>query len=134
MTLALSLALSIWFSTNAEGLLENTQPGVFFVTPKEGAKLESPVEVRFATHGLEVHPAGRNIPGTGHFLLVIDSRALKEGESAPKTNSYREFLLGETSTLLELSKGPHTLILQAMNGAGVALSPRWTKSIRISVQ
>src|ERR1700744_4495815 len=55
---------------------------VFIISPKSGAKVTSPVTIKFGHKGLDVAPAGDKPPNTGHFHLLID-QALPADLSVP---------------------------------------------------
>ena len=46
---------------------------VYFISPMNGAKVTSPVTVRFGLRGMGIAPAGVTNPNTGHHHLIIDS-------------------------------------------------------------
>jgi hypothetical protein len=46
---------------------------VYIVSPKNGAKVKSPVTVVFGLKGMGVAPAGIKFDNTGHHHLLIDS-------------------------------------------------------------
>jgi hypothetical protein len=48
---------------------------VYIVSPKDGAKVKSPVTVVFGLKGMGVAPAGIKFDNTGHHHLLVDSDA-----------------------------------------------------------
>src|SRR6188508_298323 len=48
---------------------------VYIVSPKDGAKVKSPVTVVFGLKGMGIAPAGIKFDNTGHHHLVIDGAA-----------------------------------------------------------
>ncbi len=56
---------------------------VFFVEPKDGATVTSPVHVKFGVEGMQVAPAGTTTENTGHHHLLIDGRPAAEGPGHP---------------------------------------------------
>ena len=46
---------------------------VYIVSPKDGAKVKSPVTVVFGLKGMGIAPAGIKLDNTGHHHLLIDS-------------------------------------------------------------
>ena len=48
---------------------------VYIVSPKNGAKVKSPVTVVFGLKGMGIAPAGIKFDNTGHHHLLIDSDA-----------------------------------------------------------
>ena len=60
---------------------------VFFVEPKDGATVTSPVHVKFGVEGMKVAPAGTMTENTGHHHLLIDGgRCRRARSSRPTTN------------------------------------------------
>ena len=87
------------------------QARVYFITPKNGEKLKSPVVVRFGLEGMGVAPAGVEKPDTGHHHLIVDAELPPAGLPVPKSYHYLHFGGGQTETRLELAPGQHTLQL-----------------------
>jgi hypothetical protein len=85
---------------------------VYFVSPANGAVVESPVTVRFGLSNMGVAPAGVNVEGTGHHHLLIDVETLPDlTTSMPSSEQLRHFGKGQTEVQLELSPGVHSLQL-----------------------
>ncbi len=84
---------------------------VYFITPKSGEKLKSPVVVRFGLEQMGVAPAGVAQPHTGHHHLIIDAELPPAALPVPKSEHYLHFGGGQTEISLELPPGPHTLQL-----------------------
>lgn len=84
---------------------------VYFITPKNGEKLKSPVVVRFGLEQMGVAPAGVDKPDTGHHHLIVDADLPPASLPVPKSDHYLHFGGGQTETSLELAPGKHTLQL-----------------------
>ncbi len=84
---------------------------VYFITPKAGESLKSPVVVRFGLEGMGVAPAGVAQPNTGHHHLIIDAELPPADLPVPKSDEYLHFGGGQTEISLELAPGKHTLQL-----------------------
>lgn len=84
---------------------------VYFISPKAGESLRSPVVVRFGLAQMGVAPAGVEKPDTGHHHLIVDSELPPAGLPIPKTDHFQHFGNGQTETTLELAPGKHTLQL-----------------------
>jgi hypothetical protein len=93
---------------------EPSPPGaeVYIVSPKDGAKVTSPVTVVFGLKGMGVAPAGIKFDNTGHHHLLIDSD-LPADMSQPLAANEKSvhFGKGQTETSLTLPPGKHTLQL-----------------------
>ena len=85
---------------------------VYFLSPKDGETVSSPVTVRFGLKGMGVAPAGVNTPNTGHHHLLVDLATLPDFNAAlPVTDNIKHFGAGQTETELTLPPGKHTLQL-----------------------
>ena len=61
----------------------HAQARVYFIEPKDGATVTSPVHVKFGVDGMSIAPAGTMTDGTGHHHLLIDGKALPKGTVIP---------------------------------------------------
>jgi hypothetical protein len=101
----------------AEGLPRTSAPAdaeAYIQSPADGARVSSPVLVRFGLRGMGVSPAGLQTPiaNTGHHHLLIDVDSLPPMNlPLPATDNIRHFGAGQTETELELPPGEHTLQL-----------------------
>ncbi len=94
---------------------------VFFVEPKDGASVKSPVHLVFGAEGIEVSavPAGEVTeprPNVVHHHLGVEQDCLPPGQEIVKgTPSWVHFGKGDAVFDLQLTPGPHKLSLQAGN-------------------
>tara|TARA_B100001093_G_C26806175_1_gene1005579 strand:+ start:164 stop:559 length:396 start_codon:yes stop_codon:yes gene_type:complete len=101
------LSLTIIFSISAVASAE-----VFIISPKNGEKVSSPVEVIFGLKGMGIAPAGVNFPNSGHHHLLINLNELPDLKSGiPADANHLHFGKGQTQALIELVPGEHTLQL-----------------------
>ena len=85
---------------------------VYFLTPKDGETVTSPVTVRFGLSGMGVAPAGTDRPNTGHHHLLIDLEETPALDGPlPSDDNHKHFGGGQTETTIELAPGTHTLQL-----------------------
>ena len=85
---------------------------VYIISPKDGARVTSPVLVQFGLKGMGVAPAGVKAENTGHHHLLIDTEApANMGVPLPATDNVKHFGKGQTETSLTLTPGKHTLQL-----------------------
>jgi hypothetical protein len=84
---------------------------VYFITPKDGDALTSPVPVKFGLKGMGVAPAGIAFENSGHHHLIIDAPLPPFDAPIPADAKHVHFGKGQTETLIELKPGKHTLQL-----------------------
>lgn len=109
-------------------------PRVRFIYPTDGARVPRKFTAKFEVEGLKVAKAGNMEPGTGHFHILIDKPAVKEGEPIPFDSNHLHFGNGETETVLTLSPGKHTLTLQFADGAHRAYGRGLVQTITVTVK
>ena len=93
---------------------------VFFQEPKNGASVKSPVHIVFGSDMFTIAavPPGEIAPeavraNTGHFHLGVDTDCLAPGSVIPKANPWVHFGQGNNSIDMQLTPGPHKLVVQA---------------------
>jgi hypothetical protein len=86
---------------------------VYIVSPADGAKLTSPVTIRFGLKGMGIAPAGIKFEAAGHHHLLIDTDPPANAALPLPTveNKVVHFGKGQTETTLTLPPGKHTLQL-----------------------
>ena len=85
---------------------------VYIISPKDGAKVHSPVRVQFGLKGMGIAPAGVKFDNTGHHHLLVDTDAPADlSTPLPATDKIVHFGKGQTETTLTLTPGKHTLQL-----------------------
>jgi hypothetical protein len=85
---------------------------VYFIAPVDGARVKSPVTVRFGLKGMGIAPAGIKFENTGHHHLLLDVDVPKDlTVPLPATAQIVHFGKGQTETTIELKPGKHTLQL-----------------------
>ena len=96
------------------------KPRVFFVEPKDGATVKSPVELKFGVENYELSavPPGEITtvrPGVGHHHVGVDQACMSAGTNIVKgTPSWMHFGKAETGMApgIQLPPGEHKLSLQ----------------------
>jgi hypothetical protein len=68
-----------------------------------------------------VEPAGAVKAGAGHLHVMVDVPCVEPGQPIPKDDQHVHLGQGQLETQLVLAPGPHTLCLQAGDGAHTAL-------------
>jgi len=84
----------------------------FFVAPKNGDTVSSPVKVVFGVSHMTVAPAGHPQPGSGHHHLIIDAKPPPSNVPLPADEHVLHFGKGQTETTVNLPSGSHTLQLE----------------------
>jgi len=109
---------------------------VYIVSPKDGAKVKSPVTVVFGLKGMGVAPAGIKFDNTGHHHLLVDSDAPADLSMPLAANEKSlHFGKGQTETSLTLPPGKHTLQLVLGDSLHIPLDPPLiSKKITITVE
>ena len=112
----LSLAFLAASLVSVPALADRTPspPGaeVYIVSPKDGAKVKSPVTVVFGLKGMGIAPAGIKFDNTGHHHLLVDAAPPADlSQPLPADEHNLHFGKGQTQTSLELKPGKHTLQL-----------------------
>jgi hypothetical protein len=110
---------------------------VYFISPRDGEKLRSPVTVRFGLKGLGVAPAGIQFDNTGHHHLLVDTdlSEIALDASLPATAKILHFGKGQTETQLTLAPGKHTLELLFADYSHRSFDPPLhSKKITITVE
>ena len=84
---------------------------VYFITPGDGATVNSPVTIKFGLSGMGVAPAGIKKAKTGHHHLLINQTLADWKAPIPSDETHRHFGGGQTETTIKLPAGKHTLQL-----------------------
>ena len=109
-------------------------PKVFFISPKDGATVSSPVKLQFGVDGYQVKPAGVADALTGHHHVIIDGKPTAKNEVIPADETHLHFGKGQTEADINLSPGSHTLTLQFADGAHRSYGPEMSSTIHITVK
>lgn len=107
---------------------------VFFVEPADGAKVKSPVHVKFGIEGMTVAPAGTPDLNTGHHHIIVDGAVIPAGSVVPKDETHQHFGKGQTETDVALTPGEHTLTLQLADGNHFSYGEAWSATIKLTVE
>jgi uncharacterized protein DUF4399 len=107
---------------------------VYFGNLEDGSNVESPFKVEMKAENLIVEPATLGVnEGHGHFHIVLDASLASPAEPMPKDAKHIHYGDGQTSTILDLPVGQHTLILQFAKGDHVPYDPPVYQQIQINV-
>ena len=108
----------------------------YFISPKDGETVSSPVNVRFGLKGMGVAPAGIQAPNTGHHHLLVDAAAAPaQNQPIGKDEQHLHFGGGQTEATIELKPGTHSLQLVVGDYLHVPFNPSIeSKPIKITVK
>jgi len=112
-----AIAAALCLAATLAGAQDRTPspPGakVFIISPKNGAKVTNPVEVKFGIKGMNLAPAGTKQENTGHHHLLIDTAAPADLSQPLPTipDKIVHFGKAQTETSVTLTPGKHTLQL-----------------------
>ena len=113
LLLALGVCLVAATALAADRMAAPAGAEVYFIAPQNGAKLHSPVTIKFGLKGMGIAPAGIKFDNTGHHHLLVDTDVSELNLDAPMpaTDKIVHFGKGQTETTLTLTPGKHTLQL-----------------------
>jgi hypothetical protein len=84
---------------------------LYFIAPKDGETVTSPITVRFGLRGMGIAPAGLAAENTGHHHLLIDTSPPAFNMPIPADSNHVHFGKGQTEAQLTLAPGKHRLQL-----------------------
>ena len=115
--------------------VEGAEPAerVFFVEPKDGAEVTSPVKVVMGVEGMTIKPSGGVVAGTGHHHILVNQGAMRGGKVIPTDKTHVHFGKGQTEASLELAPGDYTLTMQLADGLHRSFGKRMAHTIKIKV-
>jgi hypothetical protein len=91
-------------------------PRVFFVEPKDGATVKSPVHLVFGVENFEISPVPTTVetarPKVGHHHVGVDTDCLPPGTEIPRASPWVHFGKGDAQMDMQLPPGPHKLALE----------------------
>jgi hypothetical protein len=111
-----------------------SQARVYFIEPKDGATVTSPVHVKFGLDGMTVAPAGTMTEGTGHHHVIIDGGAVPKGAVIPMDDTHLHYGKAQTEADVKLPPGDHTLTMQFADGAHRSYGPEMSSTIHVHVK
>ena len=118
LTLATLGAAAFYGMSAPSNVSAQGKPRIFFVEPKNGASVKSPVHLKFGIENYKIAavPEGdvkTARPGVGHFHVGIGTGCLGSGQTIVKgTPSWVHFGKGDAEIDMQLTPGKHRLALQ----------------------
>lgn len=118
LILTASIAVAACGGSSPESTAAPGGGKVFFSEPKNGATVKSPVHIVFASDMFTIAPVPEGEvttvrANTGHYHLGVDTDCLAAGSVIPKANPWVHFGKGNNSIDMQLTPGPHKLVVQA---------------------
>ena len=109
---------------------------VYFITPSDGITTTNPVKIKFGATGVNIVPAGVDMPDSGHHHLLINVVKLPNLKlPIPADSNHLHFGKGQTETEINLPEGKHTLQLLIGNHLHIPHSePIISEKIEITVK
>ena len=105
---------------------------VFFIQPRNGASVRSPVQVEFGSLNFSASPKGSlNHSGLVHHHIGLNTSCLAAGVAIPQADPWIHFAHGDTTIEMMLPKGPHRLVLQTGDHEHKALTICETLNINV---
>jgi hypothetical protein len=108
----------------------------YIISPKDGAKVKSPVTVVFGLKGMGIAPAGIKFDNTGHHHLLVDADPPADlSKPLPADEHNVHFGKGQTEGSVTLTPGKHTLQLLLADSLHTPHEPAViSKKITITVE
>jgi len=117
---------------------EKTVPSasVFFVEPKNGDTVSSPVHIVFGLKGMKLLPAGKDVKDktSGHHHVIVDEAPVRAGDAVPMDEKHFHFGKGQTEADLKLPPEKHKLTLQFADGAHFSYGESLSSTIEVTVK
>ena len=115
-----TLAAAVFYGLSAPpaASAQGKAPRIFFVAPKNGASVKSPVHLKFGIENYKIAPVPDGDvktarAGVGHYHVGVDTGCLKPGDTIVKgTPSWIHFGKGDSEIDMQLTPGKHRLALQ----------------------
>ena len=114
-----TVAAAAFYGTYAPARVEaQGKPRIFFVEPKNGASVKSPVKLKFGIENYKIAavPEGdvkTARSGIGHYHVGVDTGCLQPGKTIVKgTPSWVHLGKGDSEMEMQLTPGKHRLSLQ----------------------
>ena len=128
------MAASFAFAGYAQGAeKKEMKAGVWFIEPKDGAQVTSPVKVVMGMKGMTIKASGKVVKGTGHHHIIINGGPMRKGLVIPTDDMHPHYGKGQTEASLKLAPGDYKLTMQFADGLHRSFGKRWAATISIKV-
>lgn len=107
---------------------------VFFIEPKDGAEVRSPVKVVMGVEGMAIKPSAEGvIAGSGHHHILLNQGPMRGGKVIPTDKTHLHFGKGDTEASIKLDPGDYTLTMQFADGLHRSFGKKMAHTIKIKV-
>ncbi len=135
---AFVMAVSLSFAGYAQGaekkgMKKEMKNGVWFIEPKDGAQVKSPVKVVMGMKGMIIKPSGKVVKGTGHHHVLLNQGPFRKGKVIPTDATHLHYGKGQTEASVKLAPGDYNLTMQFADGLHRSYGKRWAATISIKV-
>lgn len=103
------------------------------IAPKQGAKVKSPVLLKFQTKGFKIGPAGKDIHRSGHYHLLINQDLNDWQEALPKSSYYTSLEQGQSQLRLTLKPGKYRFQVVVADEEHEVFEPLISKIIEFEI-
>ncbi len=122
-------------SSPGDPLASRCNASVYFISPKDGDTVKSPVKVRFGLKGMGIAPAGVKKDCTGHHHLIVDAPLPPADQPIESNENNLHFGGGQTEADVPLSRGEHSLQLMMGDHNHTPHNPAVASSqIRVNIE
>lgn len=129
----LSGAVFLGFLTLA-GYATAQEQRVYFIEPKDGAEVVSPVKVVMGVEGMKIKPSEEGVvAGTGHHHILLNQGPMRGGKVIPTDKTHLHYGKGQTEAAIKLDPGEYTLTMQFADGLHRSFGKKMAHTIKIKV-
>ena len=119
-----------------EVIEDQGERSVAFLDIENGAKVKSPVKLKFDVKGMKIEIAGKDPKArtSGHHHVLVGHDATPSGTVIPADATHIHFGKGQTEAEVELPKGTQKLTLQFADGSHNSYGPEMSQTITVEVE
>ncbi len=75
---------------------------VYFIEPRDGVEVVSPVKVVMGVEGMKINPSGGVVAGAGHHHILISQGPVRGGKVIPTDKTHLHYGKGQTEAAIDL--------------------------------
>jgi hypothetical protein len=122
--------------TRQQPAAEEALRAAVILAPTDGDTLAGPgVQVQLAVEGIELQPAGTDLPNTGHLHLYVNHDLTPEGEPIPSEDGIVHLGKAQTEYVFAgLAPGDYTVVAVIGDHLHVRIPGVATDTVRITVR